>query len=73
MKSLVIAAAFSLIASSAFAQGMACTNMVDGKKISGAALTAHLKKCCEADSKAKKYTGAAATAHNKKCMEDGAK
>lgn len=71
MKSIVLAISLSLISSSAFAA--ACTSMMDGKKLVGAALTAHLKKCCEEESKTMKLAGAAADSHTKKCIADGSK
>ena len=47
------------------------------KKLAGAALASHMKKCesdaktkCEADSAAKKLAGAAKTSHMKKCVGD---
>jgi hypothetical protein len=74
MKSIVLAVAFSIIASSAFAS---CKSDSTDKKLAGAALTAHMKKCegdakaaCEKDSVDKKLAGAAKTAHMKKCVAD---
>jgi hypothetical protein len=74
MKSIILAAALSLVATSAFAT---CKSDSAEKKLAGAALTSHMKKCesdakakCEADSKAKKLAGAAKTSHMKKCVAD---
>lgn len=74
MKTIVLAAALSLIASSAFAT---CKSDSADKRLAGAALTSHMKKCeadakkkCEADSAAKKLAGAAKASHMKKCVAD---
>lgn len=74
MKSIVLAAAFSILATSAFAT---CKSDLADKKLAGAALTSHMKKCeadakaaCEKDSADKKLAGAALTAHMKKCVAD---
>ena len=75
MKSIVYAAAFSLVASSAFAAS--CKVEAGTKKLSGAAMTSFMTKCekdatttCETDSKDKKLAGAAKTSHMKKCVAD---
>jgi hypothetical protein len=75
MKSIVLATALSLVlAGSAFAS---CKSDSTDKKLAGAALTSHMKKCesdaktaCEKDSADKKLSGAAKTAHMKKCVAD---
>jgi hypothetical protein len=75
MKSIVLAAALSFaLAGSAFAT---CKSDSADKKLAGAALTSHMKKCesdataaCEKDSVAKKLAGAAKTSHMKKCVAD---
>ena len=74
MKAVILAAALSLVATSAFAT---CKSDSVDKKLAGAALTSHMKKCqadakktCEADSVAKKLAGAAKTSHMKKCVAD---
>jgi hypothetical protein len=75
MKSIVLAAALSLVlAGSAFAS---CKSDSADKKLAGAALTSHMKKCesdaktaCEKDSADNKLSGAAKTAHMKKCVAD---
>jgi hypothetical protein len=75
MKTIILAAALSLMTSSAFA--MTCKEDTTAKKLAGAAATSHMKKCetdatakCEADSTQKKLAGAAKTSHMKKCVAD---
>jgi hypothetical protein len=74
MRSIVLAVALSLISTGAFAS---CKSDSADKKLAGAALTSHMKKCesdataaCEKDSADKKLAGAAKTAHMKKCVAD---
>jgi len=74
MKSIVLAVAFSVMATNAFAT---CKSDSTDKKLAGAALTAHMKKCegdakaaCEKDSTDKKLAGAAKASHMKKCVSD---
>jgi hypothetical protein len=74
MKSIVLAAALSLVATSAYAT---CKTEAADKKLAGAALKSFMTKCerdakgkCDADSKAKKLAGAARTSHIKKCVSD---
>ena len=74
MKTLVLAAALSLVASSAFAT---CKSDAADKKLAGAALKSFMTKCeadakktCDADSASKKLAGAAKTSHMKKCVGD---
>jgi hypothetical protein len=74
MKTILLAAAFSLAATGAYAS---CKSEAAAKKLAGAALTSFMKKCesdanakCEADSAAKKLAGAAKTSHMKKCVTD---
>jgi len=74
MRTVILAAALSLVATSAFAT---CKSDSADKKLAGAALTSHMKKCetdakkqCEADSAAKKLAGAAKASHMKKCVAD---
>jgi hypothetical protein len=74
MKTIVIAAALSLMATSAFAT---CKGDAAAKKLAGAALNSFMTKCekdataaCEKDSAAKKLAGAAKTSHMKKCVTD---
>lgn len=73
MKSIVLAAALSFVATSAFAS---CASDSAAKKLAGAAKTSFMKKC-EADAKAKcemdtdkKLAGAAKASHMKKCVND---
>ena len=75
MKSIILAAAFSLVASGALAAS--CKVEAGNKKLSGAAMTSFMTKCesdakttCEKDSAAKKLSGAAKDAHMKKCVND---
>ena len=75
MKTIVLAAALSLMTSGAFAA--TCKEDTAAKKLAGAAATSHMKKCesdatakCETDSKDKKLAGAAKTSHMKKCVAD---
>jgi hypothetical protein len=74
MKTIILAAALSLAASNAFAT---CKSDSADKRLAGAALTSHMKKCesdakakCSADSKVKKLVGAALGSHMKKCVAD---
>lgn len=80
MKMLAIAAAFCLVAGSAFAQGATCkagAKGADGKALAGAALASHMKKC-ETDAKAacdkkatdQKLAGAAKNSFTTKCVKD---
>jgi hypothetical protein len=77
MRTLLFAAALSLCAGGAFAQGTSCKLQASDKKLAGAAMNSFMKKCetdakkaCEADSKDKKLAGAAKTSHMKKCVTD---
>ena len=74
MKTIIAAAALSLVATGAFAT---CRSDAAGKKLAGAALKSFMTKCekdaaaaCEVDSAAKKLSGAARTSHVKKCVRD---
>ena len=74
MRAIVLAAALSLVATSAFAT---CKKEAGDKKLAGAALTSFMTKCendakakCEADSNTKKLAGAARDSHMKKCVAD---
>jgi hypothetical protein len=74
MKSLLVIAALTLVASPAFAT---CKGDAAEKKLAGAALNSFMKKC-ESDAKAAcaktsvemKLAGAAKTSHEKKCLTD---
>jgi hypothetical protein len=75
MRTIIFAAAFALVSSSAVA--VTCKEDTAAKKLAGAAATSHMKKCesdakarCEADSATKKLAGAAKTSHMKKCVDD---
>jgi uncharacterized membrane protein len=75
MKTIILAAALSLVASSALAAS--CKVEAGSKKLSGAAMTSFMTKCetdakaaCEKDSAAKKLSGAAKDSHMKKCIGD---
>jgi hypothetical protein len=74
MKTIVLAAVLSLMASSAFAT---CKSDAADKKLAGAALKSFMTKCekdaaatCATDSASKKLAGAAKTSHMKKCTTD---
>jgi hypothetical protein len=74
MRPIVLAAALSLVATSAFAT---CKGDATEKKLAGAALKSFMTKCesdakakCEADSNARKLAGAARTSHMTKCVAD---
>jgi hypothetical protein len=74
MRSLILAAALSIVATNAFAT---CKSDAADKKLAGAALKSYMTKCesdakksCEADSSSKKLAGAAKTSHTKKCVTD---
>jgi hypothetical protein len=75
MKTILFAAAFSLVAGSALAA--TCSVEAGDKKLAGAAKTSFMKKC-ETDAKAacdksatdKKLAGAAKTSFTKKCVSD---
>ena len=74
MKAIVLAAAISLCAGSAYAS---CKTDAASKKLAGAAATSFMTKCetdakskCEADSASKKLAGAAKDSHMKKCVAD---
>ena len=77
MKTVLFAAALSLCAATAHAQGVSCKAQAAEKKLAGAPLSNFMKKCgedakkaCEADSKEKKLAGAAKSSHMKKCVGD---
>ena len=74
MKTIVFAAMFSLMATSAFAT---CKSDATAKKLAGAALKSFMTKCekdatatCTTDSTTKKLAGAAKNSHMKKCVGD---
>ncbi len=75
MKTIILAAALSLVASGAFAAS--CKVEAGDKKLAGAAMSSFMKKC-ETDAKAtcdksaveKKLAGAAKDSFTKKCVND---
>jgi hypothetical protein len=81
MRTIVFAAALSLVAASAFISvGYAqdsCTAQATAKKLAGAAKNSFMKKCeteaaakCDANAAGKKLAGAAKTSFTKKCVTD---
>ncbi|MBI4275570.1 MAG: hypothetical protein HY659_12815 [Rhizobiales bacterium] len=75
MKSIVLAAALSLVASTAFAAS--CKVEAGNKKLAGAAMTSFMTKCendakaaCDKSAADKKLAGAAKDSHIKKCVSD---
>jgi hypothetical protein len=72
MKRLAIAILISTFAAgSAYAQACKAVS-ADGKALSGAAKTSHMKKCCEDSAKSadgKMLSGAAKTSYVTKCMK----
>ncbi len=76
MRTIILAAALSLISTGAFAQAT-CKQRAADQKLAGAALNSFMKKCeteantrCEVDSKERKLAGAAKSSHMKKCVSD---
>ncbi|HYC14997.1 MAG TPA: hypothetical protein VEC75_12150 [Stellaceae bacterium] len=76
MRTLIIAVALSLYATSAFADAT-CTQTATDKHLAGAALTSFMTKCqkdakatCTQNAAAKKLAGAAATSYINKCVTD---
>jgi hypothetical protein len=74
MKTILLAAALSLVVTSAHAT---CKSDAADKKLAGAALKSFMTKCekdakskCEADSNTKKLAGAARKSHMTKCVND---
>jgi hypothetical protein len=77
VKRIVLAAAFSLIASVAYAQNPTCKAQAVEKKLHGAAEKSFLTKCskdaktaCDAQAAEKKLAGAAKNSFTKKCVTD---
>jgi hypothetical protein len=78
MKKMFLAALFSTVAATAFAQSPAtCKGQAADKKLAGAALNSFMTKCqkdatatCESDAAQKKLAGAAKTSHVNKCVKD---
>lgn len=74
MKTIFLALTLSALATGAFAS---CKTDSADRKLAGAALNSHMKKCekdasaaCAADSVVRKLSGAAKTSHMKKCVSD---
>lgn len=70
MKRFVLAASLSLFAMSPALAATCTATSADGKPLSGAAKTAHMKKCCEDNAKSadgKALFGAAKDSFVKKC------
>jgi hypothetical protein len=79
LKTLILAAAISLMAASSWADQPTCTSQASDKKLAGAAKTSFMKKCqadalsaCTATASDKKLAGAAKTSFMKKCQADAA-
>ena len=77
MKSIALAAAFCIVAGSAFAQSASCKAQATDKKLAGAAMTSFMKKCegdaqktCDIEAAGKKLAGAAKNSFTKKCVGD---
>jgi hypothetical protein len=82
MRRIILAALFTSIAASAYAQSPpaptpSCTTQATDKKLAGAAKTSFLKKCqtdattsCNTQADGKKLAGAARTSFTKKCVTD---
>ena len=82
MKSLLVAVAITLCASTAaFAANPSCEAQAADKKLAGAAKSSFVKKCdkdateaatatCNAQATEKKLAGAAKTSFTKKCVKD---
>ncbi len=75
MKTIVLAAALSLVAGSAFAAS--CKVEAGNMKLAGAAMTSFMTKCendakasCDKGAMDKKLTGAAKDSFTKKCVSD---
>lgn len=77
MKTLLLAAGFSLLMTTAWAADATCKANAADKKLAGAAMTSFMKKCetdaataCTASADEKKLAGAAKTSFTKKCVAD---
>jgi hypothetical protein len=82
MRRIILAALFTSIAASAYAQSPpaaspSCTTQATDKKLAGAAKTSFMKKCqtdattsCNTQADGKKLAGAARTSFTKKCVTD---
>lgn len=79
MKTLILAAAISLMAISGWADQPTCASQASDKKLAGAAKTSFMKKCqadaltaCTGAAGDKKLAGAAKSSFMKKCQADAA-
>ena len=79
MKTLILAAAISLVAASSWADQATCASQASDKKLAGAAKTSFMKKCqadalsaCTSAASDKKLAGAAKTSFMKKCQSGAA-
>jgi hypothetical protein len=77
VKSVLFAAAFSLVSATAWAEGPTCTSQSTEKHLSGAAKTSFMKKCqtdmttaCTTTATEKSLAGAAKNSFMKKCVKD---
>ena len=77
MMRLTLVVVFSMLASSAFAEGPNCKAQAAEKKLAGAAKTSFMKKCetdaataCNTSAAEKKLAGAAKASFTKKCVTD---
>ncbi len=77
MRTLLLAAGFSLLVSAAWAADATCKASAGEKSLAGAAMTSFMKKCeadattaCTANATEKKLAGAAKTSFMKKCVAD---
>jgi len=75
MKTILLAAAFTLVSGAAMAES--CKFEAGAKKLAGAAQTSFLKKCekdakatCDLQAAEKKLAGAAKNSFTKKCVKD---
>ena len=77
MRSLLLAVALAVLATSAFAEEATCSAQATEKKLAGAAKNNFMKKCesdaktaCEDKAKDQKLAGAAKRSFVKKCAAD---
>jgi hypothetical protein len=77
MKQMLLAAVFSTLAATAFAQSPSCKAQSTDKNLHGAAEKSFLTKCekdaktaCDTQAAEKKLNGAAKTSFTKKCVSD---
>ena len=82
MKKIVLAALFSTLAATAYAQSPSCESQAEAKNLHGAAQTSFITKCkkdaeantaqttCDTQAADKKLAGAAKASFTKKCVSD---